>query len=61
MIDVDLDQVAIPLLWNELFGRNAPTDVELSEIDVVQPDLAVVASSRTHIISPSRVSAPSAG
>ena len=29
MIDVDLDQVAIPLTWIELFGRDAPTDVEI--------------------------------
>jgi tRNA (guanine-N7-)-methyltransferase len=29
MIDVDLDQVTIPLDWNELFGRDAPTDVEI--------------------------------
>jgi len=37
---------------------NAPTDVELSEVDVVQPDLAVVAASRAHIISPSRIVGP---
>jgi tRNA (guanine-N7-)-methyltransferase len=29
MIDVDLDQVVIPLNWNELFERDAPTDVEI--------------------------------
>jgi tRNA (guanine-N7-)-methyltransferase len=29
MIDVDLDQVSIPLGWQELFGRIAPTDVEI--------------------------------
>lgn len=34
---------------------DAPTDVELSEVDIVQPDLAVVAAEREHIISPSRI------
>ena len=34
---------------------NAPTDVELSEIDVVQPDILVVSHDRRHIISPSRI------
>ena len=34
---------------------NAPTDVELSAVDVVQPDIAVVAHAREHIISPSRI------
>ena len=29
MIDVDLDRVAIPLSWTELFAREAPTDVEI--------------------------------
>jgi Uma2 family endonuclease len=37
---------------------DAPTDVELSEVDVVQPDLAVVAASRAHIIAPSRIVGP---
>jgi Uma2 family endonuclease len=34
---------------------DAPTDVELSRIDVVQPDLAVVSREREHIVSPSRI------
>jgi len=34
---------------------NAPTDVELSEIDVVQPDILVISRSRKRIISPSRI------
>mgnify|MGYP001765408735 FL=1 len=29
MTDVDLDAVAVPLDWRELFGRDAPTDVEI--------------------------------
>ena len=37
---------------------NAPTDVELSRVDIVQPDLAVVASEREHIVSPSRIIGP---
>ena len=43
----------------ELTGRaevyNAPTDVELSEVDIVQPDIMVVSKERRHIISPSRI------
>ncbi|MFW5745047.1 MAG: Uma2 family endonuclease, partial [Spirochaetota bacterium] len=46
----------------ELAGRaevyDAPTDVELSEVDIVQPDLAVVARERERIISPSRIIGP---
>jgi tRNA (guanine-N7-)-methyltransferase len=29
MIDVDLNQISIPIVWPELFGRRAPTDVEI--------------------------------
>lgn len=29
MIDLDLDRVAIPLAWTEVFGRSAPVDVEI--------------------------------
>ncbi len=29
MIAVDLDLVTIPLVWPEIFGRSAPTDVEI--------------------------------
>jgi tRNA (guanine-N7-)-methyltransferase len=29
MIDIDLDRVSIPLHWPELFGRDAPTDIEI--------------------------------
>lgn len=28
-IEVDLNQARIPLCWSELFGRDAPTDVEI--------------------------------
>ncbi len=28
-IEVDLDQVRVPLRWAELFGRDTPTDVEI--------------------------------
>ena len=36
---------------------NAPTDVHLTEIDVVQPDLAVIDLTRKHIISPKKINA----
>ncbi len=29
MIDVDLNAAAVPLSWPDLFGRSAPTDVEI--------------------------------
>jgi tRNA (guanine-N7-)-methyltransferase len=29
MIEVDLNQISIPVSWAELFARNAPTDVEI--------------------------------
>jgi len=29
MIDIDLDQVSIPLKWPQLFGRDAPIDIEI--------------------------------
>lgn len=37
---------------------NAPTDVQLSDYDVVVPDILVIRASRTQIISPSRVLGP---
>jgi tRNA (guanine-N7-)-methyltransferase len=59
MIDVDLNEVAIPLSWPELFGRDAPTDVEvgsgkgkfLNELATARPDrnlLAVERSAKYH-------------
>ena len=37
---------------------NAPTDVQLSEIDIVQPDLLVIAEDRKSMISPKKVIGP---
>lgn len=37
---------------------NAPTDVQLSDYDVVVPDIFVIRASRTQMISPSRVLGP---
>jgi tRNA (guanine-N7-)-methyltransferase len=59
MIDVDLDEIEIPLSWPELFGREAPTDVEigsgkgkfLNELATARPDrnlLAVERSAKYH-------------
>ena len=59
MIDVDLDQVGIPFSWPELFGRTAPTDVEigsgkgkfLDELAIARPErnlLAVERSAKYH-------------
>jgi tRNA (guanine-N7-)-methyltransferase len=55
MIDVDLNQVAIPLSWTELFGREAPTDVEigsgkgkfLNELAAARPDRNILAVERS--------------
>lgn len=59
MIDIDLDQVSIPLQWPELFARDAPTDIEigagkgkfLNELAAARPDrnlLAVERSAKYH-------------
>lgn len=37
---------------------NAPTDIHLTQIDVVQPDLVVIDLARKHIISPKKVNGP---
>ena len=37
---------------------NAPMDLQLSETDVVQPDLMVILSEHTHYVSPSRILGP---
>jgi Uma2 family endonuclease len=36
---------------------DAPTDVHLTEIDVVQPDLVVIDLQRKHVISPKKINA----
>jgi len=59
MIDIDLDRVSIPLQWPEIFGRDAPTDIEigagkgkfLNELATTRPDrnlLAVERSAKYH-------------
>ena len=59
MIDIDLDQFSIPLQWPELFGRDAPTDIEigagkgkfLNEFATAQPErnlLGVERSAKYH-------------
>jgi len=40
------------------FVFDAPTDVQLSEIDIVQPDLLIILASRKSIISPTKVIGP---
>jgi len=55
MIDVDLNRVTIPLSWPDLFGRDAPTDVEigsgkgkfLNELAAARPDRNVLAVERS--------------
>ena len=55
MIDVDLNQVAIPLSWSQLFGREAPTGVEigsgkgkfLNELATARPDRNILAVERS--------------
>ena len=55
MIDVDLDQVSIPLRWPELFNREAPTDVEigsgkgkfLNEFATANPERNILAIERS--------------
>jgi tRNA (guanine-N7-)-methyltransferase len=55
MIDVDLNQVSIPLRWAELFNREAPTDVEigsgkgkfLNEFATANPERNILAIERS--------------
>ena len=55
MIDVDLDQVSIPIRWSELFNREAPTDVEigsgkgkfLNEFATAYPERNILAIERS--------------
>jgi tRNA (guanine-N7-)-methyltransferase len=55
MIDVDLDQVAIPLVWPQLFAREGPCDVEIGagkgkfllELAAARPERNLVAVERS--------------
>jgi tRNA (guanine-N7-)-methyltransferase len=55
MIDLDLDTVGIPLVWSEIFGREAPTDIEigsgkgkfLNEIATLHPERNLLAVERS--------------
>ena len=55
MIDVDLNQISIPLSWSELFERDAPTEVEigsgkgkfLNELATAHPELNILAVERS--------------
>jgi tRNA (guanine-N7-)-methyltransferase len=59
MIDIDLDQVSIPLHWPQVFGRDAPTEIDLgagkgkflNELATAHPErnlLAVERSAKYH-------------
>ena len=37
------------------YGINAPMDVDLTDYDIVQPDIVVIAESRRLLIKPVRV------
>ncbi len=53
-IEVDLNQVRVPLCWSELFGRDAPTDLEIGsgkgrfllELAVAHPERNLLAVER---------------
>lgn len=55
MIDLDLDQTSIPLVWSEIFGRDAPTDIEigsgkgkfLNELAALHPERNLLAVERS--------------
>ena len=55
MIDVDLNQISLPLSWLELFERDAPTDVEigsgkgkfLNEFATAHPERNILAVERS--------------
>lgn len=55
MIDLDLDQTSIPLVWSEVFGREAPTDIEigsgkgkfLNELAALHPERNLLAVERS--------------
>jgi tRNA (guanine-N7-)-methyltransferase len=55
MIDLDLDRVSVPLDWPEVFGRQAPIDVEigsgkgkfLNELATLHPERNILAVERS--------------
>lgn len=55
MIDLDLDSASIPLVWSEIFGRDAPTDIEigsgkgkfLNELAALHPERNLLAVERS--------------
>jgi len=55
MIDLDLDQMSIPLVWSEIFGREALTDIEigsgkgkfLNEMAALHPERNLLAVERS--------------
>jgi tRNA (guanine-N7-)-methyltransferase len=55
MIDLDLDATSVPLAWLEIFGRDAPTDVEigagkgkfLNELATLHPERNILAVERS--------------
>jgi tRNA (guanine-N7-)-methyltransferase len=55
MIDLDLDRVSIPLVWPEIFGRDAETDIEigsgkgkfLNELATLHPERNILAVERS--------------
>lgn len=55
MIDIDLDQISIPLVWSQIFDREAPTDVEigcgkgkfLNELAASRPERNILAIERS--------------
>lgn len=55
MIDIDPDQITIPLVWSQLFDREAPTDVEigcgkgkfLNELATSRPERNILAIERS--------------
>lgn len=55
MIDLDLDSTSIPLVWSEIFGRDAPTEIEigsgkgkfLNELAALYPERNLLAVERS--------------
>jgi tRNA (guanine-N7-)-methyltransferase len=55
MVDIDLNKVAVPLSWDELFGRSGPADVEIGsgkgrfllELATARPERDILAVERS--------------